>query len=695
MDLKLLTEKIYAGFLGMNIGIRLGAPVEPAFWSYQRIRDVYGDIHGYVKEYRHFAADDDANGPVFFIRCLNDTGGMPPSPQSVAEAWLNYTREGTGMFWWGGYGISTEHTAYLNLKHGIPAPRSGSAVQNGPVLAEQIGGQIFIDTWGLIAPGDPARAASYARAAASVSHDGEGLNGAAFIAACIARAFDAGNVREIIDAGLAVIPPDSRYAEVVRSVRAFHADHPEDWRACRDMLERDWGYDRYPGACHIIPNAGVCAAALCYGEGDFARTIEIAAMCSWDTDCNAGNVGTITGVFGGLAGIPDHYRKPVNDCIVLSGISGYLNILDVPTYSRELAYWACRMAGQPVPDEAAERYHPGKLCFDFSLPGSTHGFECSAPEICLLRHAKEGGALEILLDRSERGQTARVYFKPFYRRSDFSDERYMPVFSPQVYPGQTMELRLSWEKFSGEGILLTPYVRDSITGRLGRGPSVILRDSSDSQTLSFTVPDLDSGIMDEAGLLLEPLSPRKAADAGRLYLREFSVSGPGRLQIRFPEMPKEFASVLPFSHHRGSWTVEDGRLHMLAMDGAESVTGNYYGKDERVTCTVLPVHGGSQFLSLRVQGASKGYYGGRFDGKAGIYKKTGGKLLCLAESSCGWELNEAKTVEFSVKGRHLELRIDGIKAAEADDSDLSCGMVGCGAFGNARCYFGDFSFDFT
>ena len=29
-------EKIYAGFLGMNIGIRLGAPVEPEAWDFDR-----------------------------------------------------------------------------------------------------------------------------------------------------------------------------------------------------------------------------------------------------------------------------------------------------------------------------------------------------------------------------------------------------------------------------------------------------------------------------------------------------------------------------------------------------------------------------------------------------------------------------------------------------------------------------------
>ena len=43
-------EKVYAGFLGMNIGIRLGAPVEPTIWTYERIQKTYGDIHDYVKQ---------------------------------------------------------------------------------------------------------------------------------------------------------------------------------------------------------------------------------------------------------------------------------------------------------------------------------------------------------------------------------------------------------------------------------------------------------------------------------------------------------------------------------------------------------------------------------------------------------------------------------------------------------------------
>ena len=36
--MKDMLERIYAGFLGMNIGIRLGAPVEPAAWDFERDR---------------------------------------------------------------------------------------------------------------------------------------------------------------------------------------------------------------------------------------------------------------------------------------------------------------------------------------------------------------------------------------------------------------------------------------------------------------------------------------------------------------------------------------------------------------------------------------------------------------------------------------------------------------------------------
>src|SRR5262249_56833539 len=119
-----------------------------------------------------------------WLRLVRDYGNSRDlSPQQVGQTWLNYIIENRTILWWGGMGNSTEHTAYLRLKGGIPAPRSGSIALNGKVVAEQIGAQIFIDGWGMVCPGDPARAADLASRAASVSHDGEAIDGAQVVAA--------------------------------------------------------------------------------------------------------------------------------------------------------------------------------------------------------------------------------------------------------------------------------------------------------------------------------------------------------------------------------------------------------------------------------------------------------------------------------------------------------------------------------
>lgn len=514
--------RVYAGFLGMNVGIRLGAPVEPTIWTYERIKETYGDIRGYVKDYKNFAADDDVNGPVYFFRALRDSSKNGElTPEYVAKAWLNYARDGIGMFWWGGYGVSTEHTAYINLTRGIPAPQSGSAATNGKLLSDQIGGQIFIDTWGLIWPGRPDKAADYAQAAASVSHDGEGLNGARYIAACIALAFQEQDIGKIVELALKEIPSESLYAKVVEAVIAHHKAHPDDWESCLEMLHRDWGYDKYGGVCHIIPNAGVCVLAMLYGAGDFNRTVEIATMCSWDTDCNAGNVGTVLGVLTGLDGIAPHYRAPINDGVVLSGISGYLNILDLPTYAKELARTGYALAGEAVPQELEET--EGELHFDFELPGSTHNFRTSDPFFLTLKHstaqaAQGTGSLEILVDRMVRGNRARAYYKPFYTRADFSDERYKPVFSPQVYSGQTMEMQLYFDQWAGwDSIFVSPYFRTVSDQKIHTHGFIKIKPGQ-WQTISCTIEDTQGDMIDEIGIVVEGDTPTTVKTLGKLYL---------------------------------------------------------------------------------------------------------------------------------------------------------------------------------
>ncbi|MBB6669106.1 ADP-ribosylglycohydrolase family protein [Cohnella nanjingensis] len=686
-------EKVYAGYLGMNIGIRLGAPVEPTIWTYERIRRTYGDITGYVKEFKNFAADDDANGPYYFLRALyDDAADRDVTPNDVARAWLNYAREGVGMFWWGGYGVSTEHTAYVNLKNGISAPRSGSIAQNGRVIAEQIGGQIFIDTWGLVNPGNPAKAADFGEAAARVSHDGEGVLGARFFCAAIARAFETSDIRVILDAALAQIPADSLYARVARAVLAFHAEHPDDFRACREMLERDWGYDKYKGVCHIIPNAGVCVLAMIYGQGDFNRTVEIATMCGWDTDCNAGNVGTVLGVAAGLEGIADKYRRPINDGIVMSGISGYLNILDLPSYAKELAILGYRLAKEPCPAALSDSFRENEVYFDFELPGSTHNIRVSDPFFCQARHSAEKahsgtGSLEIVFDRMTRGEMSKVYYKPFYTRADFSDERYSPTFAPRAYAGQKVSMAIYLDQWSGnETMGVAPYVRLAKSRKeLVQGYLKLV----DQQWLQveFEIPDTGGDLVDEVGIVLEAYSTRKPKSLGRVFLDDFRIYGKSDYTIDFAKQSTDFGCVTPFAHNHGAWSLADGAMYLMTAEPSEAYAGNYFAKDYAVSVKLNPQSGDSHLVAIRAQGAMRGYHAG-FDGsdRVALYLNDFGYTK-LAEASCPWRLDQEYELELTAQGDTLTLSVNGEQALRHRDATWGYGMYGVSTRGAARTYY--------
>jgi ADP-ribosylglycohydrolase len=696
-------ERVYAGFLGMNIGIRLGAPVEPEVWTFERIEQVYGDIRDYVKPYRTFSADDDANGPIFFVRALyDDAADRELTPRDVARAWLNYAREGVGMFWWGGVGVSTEHTAYVNLRSGIEAPASGSIAVNGEILAEQIGGQIFVDVWGLLWPGDMEKAALYAERAASVSHDRNGLYGARFIAACIAKAFEADSIGEVVEAALGVIPADSLYAQVVRAVMDFHVRHPADWRACRRYLEAEWGYDKYGGVCHIIPNAGVCALALLYGGGDFARTVEIATMCGWDTDCNAGNVGTIAGVLRGLAGIPEHYRRPVNDCIVASSVSGYLNIVDLPTFCKEVALLSYRLHGLQAPRKLAESVRFGELYFDFDLPGSTHGIRAGNPfKTPVVRHTRRvrygesGGALEIVFDRITNTESARIYYKPYYRREDFNDEKYKPTFAPQAVSGQTVEFALLLDQWEGAPLRITPYVRDTWTKEDVLLEPVELK-SGEWRTVRFEVPDLAGSFADEIGFVLDsPTSTPTSRALGALYIGRMRVYGGGRYAIDWRKQAVEFTSVTPMAQHRGEWSLRDGGLHYAVERNAAAFTGNYYTRDVEAEAAFTPLSGESHGFVARALGIERFYWLGLAEGGTVSIRRNDFGWTELASTAFPWEPGRTYALKMIVRGASLRLYIDGTLVLEAEDGRFTHGMYGVAMCSDASGVVGEFKVDFS
>ena len=273
---KIYEEKVYAGVLGKIIGVYLGRPFEG--WTYERIMEKLGPINYYVNEKLQVplvVTDDDITGTFAFLRALSDYGNDPNiSAKQIGQTWLNNIIERETILWWGGVGNSTEHTAFQNLKNGIHAPDSGSTKLNGKIIAEQIGSQIFIDGWAMVSPGDPEKAAALAGRAASVSHDGEAIYGAQVIAALEAQAFVEKDINKLIEVAKNLIPKNSIIYQLISDIQDWRSGN-SDWEQAREKIAAKYGYDKFLGNCHMVPNHALIIMSLLYGDDNFQKTLMI------------------------------------------------------------------------------------------------------------------------------------------------------------------------------------------------------------------------------------------------------------------------------------------------------------------------------------------------------------------------------------------------------------------------------------
>ncbi len=60
-------------------------------------------------------------------------------------------------------------------------------------------------------------------------------------------------------------------------------------------------------------NIGLMMIGWVYGEGDFSKSICIAAGCCEDADCTAGTLGSILGIIGGTKVIDEKWLVPIGD----------------------------------------------------------------------------------------------------------------------------------------------------------------------------------------------------------------------------------------------------------------------------------------------------------------------------------------------------------------------------------------------
>ena len=318
-------------------------------------------------------------------------------------------------------------------------------------------------------------------------------------------------------------------------------------------------------------------------------------MCGWDTDCNAGSVGTILGVLNGYDGLVEKYRRQINDSIVASSSIGSLNIIDIPTLAKEVVNYGYILADEEVPIDIKNVVNNMKnLYFDFNISGSTHGFRTSDAIRYPIRHTSitgyGGGSLTVLLDRVYFGNVGNIYYKPYYRREDFDDERYQPAFSPKVFSGQIMKCRIKLDKWNGDDFGVAPYIRLSYSKEEIVGHMEMIQ-ADQWVNIVYEIPDSKGDPIDEIGLKLESFTREKNKALGNLYIDELMVEGNGYHSIDFANETKEFGTTTQFT--------ENGCAHVISNEDSLALTGNFYTKDIEYNVTLIPLFGNKRFATFR------------------------------------------------------------------------------------------------
>ncbi len=661
-------ERVYAGWLGKCIGVHFGGPLES--WTYQAIRDNLGEVETYLQpnDGKTFKPDDDLVMPLIMMRVFDECRDLAAvTAEELGHTWLNYLSRERGSIWRGGYGVSSEHTAFLNLLNGIPAPQSGSAALNGPTISEQIGGQIFSDIWGLVYPNQPDTAADLSERAASISHDGEGINGARFTAALSAAAFSESDPLALIHSALGVIPAGSEYARVTHAMLDWHARHPGDWRSARELIEREWGYDRYLGVVPIIPNAAINVLSLLYGEGDFSRTIQIANMCGWDTDCNVGNVGGVMGVAVGLEGIADHWRAPLNDSIVSASVAGVRNISDIANMAHHLARVGRTIAGEEVEDEPLPR-------LNFDLPGSTHGLltERTRCRVAMIQQSTEQaycgrGSLHIAIDRLNRKGELRLYQRTHYHVDELTSNHYEASFSSSIYPGQRISAQVYLPEGSPEYVHAAFFARDRLREKGYQAPGAKLR-AGQWNPVVVDLPPMEDVCFSEVGLVIRSLM--EDPWSGLIYLDAMDWGGPADYALDLGQQPPNGKTTAGWTTLAGYWRVEDGAYWGSGVEQNESYTGDHDWQDYAVTVRFKPVRGDRHGLNVRVQGARQSYLlGFAGEGRVALSKKEAGCYRELLSAPYDWQLDATYTFRVVALGGRLQLAVDGETLLDFIDAD--------------------------
>ena len=300
LTLKQFRNRAEAAWLGQSIGVVWGAPTEFKFNGQIVPADKVpaytpGMINGVFSQ-------DDLYVEMTFLRTLEQYG----LDATIAQAGVDFAKSEYPLW-------CANLAARNNLRAGITPPNSGHPRFNK--CPNDIDYQIEADFAGIISPGMADRVWSFAERFGRLMNYGDGVLGGVFMGAMYAEAYFAKSVDELIAAGLAAIPYESDYAEMVRSIVAWHRQNPSDWEWCWRQIEAKyhpegkWRWQDTNGGIDARINGAQVVLGLLYGAGELEKTMLIAMRGGYDSDCNPSSAAGPLAAMLGLKAIPARFLE--------------------------------------------------------------------------------------------------------------------------------------------------------------------------------------------------------------------------------------------------------------------------------------------------------------------------------------------------------------------------------------------------
>ena len=303
---EMLMDKIKGGWAGQTIGCTYGGPTEfkyngtmiqdyiPIDWSDGCIKWWYENVPGLY---------DDVYMDLTFVDVFDRLGlDAPIDSFALAFAKAQYP------LW------HANQAARYNILQGIRPPESGHWLNNPH--ADDIDYQIEADFAGLMSPGMPNSASAISDKVGHIFTYGDGWYGGVYVGALYSMAFVTDDVLVTVEEALNTIPEQSDFYKCIKDVIDWYHKYPDDWKQTWFECQRKWSSEVGCPDGVFLPfdidaklNSAYVTIGLLYGKKDFYQTIDIAARCGQDSDCNAATAAGVLGVLLGYENIPEMWKE--------------------------------------------------------------------------------------------------------------------------------------------------------------------------------------------------------------------------------------------------------------------------------------------------------------------------------------------------------------------------------------------------